>query len=170
MDSSILKIMVQLGDCNGLVNQPSSIYSPPKLLPGFARATQQWVDASWNLLVVYASPRENGKNDLWKELAMTAANAEAGQILGGDFNEIKDKVDKHGGVPTRISVVPYFMSDKMFASFLIWVLQGRNLPGVVPLVVEICVFLRDQIGFFAMIFEGCNFQMPLSGSLLILLF
>ncbi|KAI5399035.1 hypothetical protein KIW84_064415 [Lathyrus oleraceus] len=56
-------------------------------------------EASWNLTAVYASPRPDGKKALWQELMKLTTKTDTGWLLGRDFNDIKDKSEKHGGIP-----------------------------------------------------------------------
>jgi hypothetical protein len=53
----------------------------------------------WYFSVVYASPSEDMRNDLWTELFQIAANMTDKWLLAGDFNDIKDNTEKKGGAP-----------------------------------------------------------------------
>lgn len=55
-------------------------------------------EASWNFTTLYASPKLEGKKELWQELMKVTAKSYSGWLLGGDFNDIKDKSEKYGGV------------------------------------------------------------------------
>lgn len=56
-------------------------------------------ESSWSLTAVYASPEPDGKKALWQELMKLTAKTDTGWLLDGDFNDIKDKSEKHGGIP-----------------------------------------------------------------------
>jgi hypothetical protein len=56
-------------------------------------------DGCWYFSVVYASPSEDMRNDLWTELFQIAANMTDKWLLAGDFNDIKDNTEKKGGAP-----------------------------------------------------------------------
>ncbi|CAK8531786.1 unnamed protein product [Lathyrus sativus] len=52
---------------------------------------------TWNLSIVYASPVEERKKDMWKELTNIAKNMNNGWLVGGDFNDILYMVKKRVG-------------------------------------------------------------------------
>lgn len=56
-------------------------------------------EASWNLTAAYASPKPKWKKELWQKFINAATKYDIGWVLGGDFNDIRDKYEKHGGVP-----------------------------------------------------------------------
>ncbi|PNX94494.1 ribonuclease H, partial [Trifolium pratense] len=48
---------------------------------------------------VYASPQEEGRNELWRELKSISRNMVGEWLLAGDFNDIMHPSEKKGGVP-----------------------------------------------------------------------
>ncbi|WJX23885.1 hypothetical protein P8452_13067 [Trifolium repens] len=56
----------------------------------------------WILTVVYASPRDNERNDTWQKLRNIADTINIPWLMIGDFNEIAKLDEKKGGAPTDI--------------------------------------------------------------------
>lgn len=48
----------------------------------------------WVFSVVYASPREKGKKDLWEALHHISTTMTTSWLVGGDLNDILDSNDK----------------------------------------------------------------------------
>ncbi|CAJ2652742.1 unnamed protein product [Trifolium pratense] len=55
----------------------------------------------WLLTVVYASPRENERQDTWNLLRDIATTVTGPWLMMGDFNEIAHPEEKKGGAPTN---------------------------------------------------------------------
>ncbi|GAU43787.1 hypothetical protein TSUD_378120 [Trifolium subterraneum] len=56
----------------------------------------------WILTVVYASPRDNERNETWQKLRNLADTINIPWLMIGDFNEIAKLDEKKGGAPTDI--------------------------------------------------------------------
>ncbi|XP_016192107.1 uncharacterized protein LOC107632986 [Arachis ipaensis] len=65
-------------------------------------------DRSWFLTAVYASPQEQNRRSLWKELNEIGINLKGELLLVGDFNEIANPNKKKGGARTDINACRSF--------------------------------------------------------------
>ncbi|KAK2417953.1 hypothetical protein QL285_040194 [Trifolium repens] len=54
---------------------------------------------SWNFTAVYASPREENRNEAWQKLKTISQNVNGGWMMAGDFNDIISQDEKKGGAP-----------------------------------------------------------------------
>ncbi|XP_061343759.1 uncharacterized protein LOC133289777 [Gastrolobium bilobum] len=72
------------------------------------------------LTVVYASPREEVRQDLWKDLRRISSNLSKPWMVMGDFNEIMYAREKKGGIPVNLSRCLNFVG----------VLDGYNLMDI----------------------------------------
>ncbi|CAA7029801.1 unnamed protein product [Microthlaspi erraticum] len=89
----------------------------------------------FNATFVYGAPEKEGRAEVWRTIKDRAENRETPWFLTGDFNEIVDNSEKHGG-PARAesSFVDFrsFMSEcdlfdlRYSGNFLSWRGQRRN--------------------------------------------
>ncbi|XP_045791653.1 uncharacterized protein LOC123886374 [Trifolium pratense] len=64
----------------------------------------------WLLTVVYASPRENERQDTWQLLKQLATSINTPWLMMGDFNEIAYPNEKKGGAPADVRKCQTFNS------------------------------------------------------------
>lgn len=55
--------------------------------------------SSWFLTLVYASPVEELRTELWRDISDMAASMHGNWLLAGDFNDIVDSSERRGGGP-----------------------------------------------------------------------
>lgn len=54
-------------------------------------------EVEWMFSTVYASPREEGRREMWNELQRIVDNMDIGWIVCGDFNDILSGAEKREG-------------------------------------------------------------------------
>jgi hypothetical protein len=54
---------------------------------------------SWNFTAVYASPREETRNEAWHNLKNISRTVAGGWMMAGDFNDITSQDEKKGEAP-----------------------------------------------------------------------
>ncbi|XP_025617102.1 uncharacterized protein [Arachis hypogaea] len=105
-------------EANGFSGGIWILWRDPGMNVSFLKSRRQYVhmeirpnnDRSWFLTAVYASPQEQNRRSLWKELNEIGLNQKGEWLLVGDFNEIADPNEKKGGARTDINACRRFAS------------------------------------------------------------
>lgn len=85
-------------------------------------------DHSWFLTTTYASPKEDKKKCLWKDLEVFCQFINNGWLVAGDFNDILYLNEKRGVLLQIVEDVEFFKREVTSARL---VLQASSILGMV---------------------------------------
>ncbi|WJX46815.1 hypothetical protein P8452_33574 [Trifolium repens] len=66
---------------------------------------------SWYFSAVYASPREELRNEMWQKLKNIGQRVSGGWMIAGDFNDVATQDEKMGGAPVSIRRCNNFLNN-----------------------------------------------------------
>lgn len=67
------------------------------------------IDGEWFFTLIYASPNDDTRSELWDELFLIASSCNGKWLVAGDFNDIASQDEKKGGAPINQRKCNIFM-------------------------------------------------------------